>query len=159
VRTRGATLAAGILLGTGLGGFVDGIVLHQLLQWHSMLSGWIPPTDLVAMKVNMVWDGIFHAFTWLVTVAGLAVLWRARAGLGAVATSLLVGAMLAGWGLFNVVEGTVDHLLLGVHHVHPGEDQLAWDIGFLVVGGLQLLAGALLVGGARRGVARRPAEA
>jgi Predicted membrane protein (DUF2243) len=28
----------GILLGVGLGGFVDGIVLHQILQWHHMLT-------------------------------------------------------------------------------------------------------------------------
>ncbi len=26
------------ILGVGLGGFVDGIVLHQVLQWHHMLS-------------------------------------------------------------------------------------------------------------------------
>jgi uncharacterized membrane protein len=30
--------APGILLGIGLGGFVDGIVLHQILQWHHMLT-------------------------------------------------------------------------------------------------------------------------
>jgi uncharacterized membrane protein len=28
--------APGILLGVGLGGFVDGILLHQVLQWHHM---------------------------------------------------------------------------------------------------------------------------
>jgi uncharacterized membrane protein len=27
-----------LLLGIGLGGFFDGIVLHQILQWHHMLS-------------------------------------------------------------------------------------------------------------------------
>jgi uncharacterized membrane protein len=30
--------APGILLGIGLGGFVDGILLHQILQWHHMLT-------------------------------------------------------------------------------------------------------------------------
>ena len=29
---------SGLLLGLGLGGFVDGIVLHQVLQWHHMVS-------------------------------------------------------------------------------------------------------------------------
>ena len=33
---------AGILLGLGLGGFLDGIVLHQLLQVHNMLSAKYP---------------------------------------------------------------------------------------------------------------------
>lgn len=28
----------GLLLGLGLGGFVDGIAFHQILQWHHMLS-------------------------------------------------------------------------------------------------------------------------
>ena len=28
----------GILLGVGLGGFVDGMMLHQILQWHHTLT-------------------------------------------------------------------------------------------------------------------------
>jgi uncharacterized membrane protein len=28
----------GVVLGVGLGGFVDGILLHQVLQWHHMLT-------------------------------------------------------------------------------------------------------------------------
>ena len=38
-------LSAGVLFGLGLGGFFDGIVLHQILQWHHMLtSAGYPPT-------------------------------------------------------------------------------------------------------------------
>ena len=74
---HGAIISSGILLGAGLGGFVDGILLHQILQWHNMLSSLRPPVDLVSMKYNMLWDGVFHAFTWLTTVAGLARLWLA----------------------------------------------------------------------------------
>jgi uncharacterized membrane protein len=29
----------GLLLGLGLGGFIDGIVMHQILQWHHLLTG------------------------------------------------------------------------------------------------------------------------
>jgi uncharacterized membrane protein len=60
----------------GLGGFVDGVLFHQILQWHNMLSSRVAPVTLVAMKYNMLWDGLFHAFTWLMTVIGLAMLWR-----------------------------------------------------------------------------------
>jgi len=60
---HGALIAPGTLLGIGLGGFLDGIVLHQILQGHNMLSSVIAPVDLVNMKYNMVWDGLFHAFT------------------------------------------------------------------------------------------------
>ena len=31
-------VSAGILFGLGLGGFFDGIILHQVLQWHHMLT-------------------------------------------------------------------------------------------------------------------------
>jgi uncharacterized membrane protein len=131
----GAIISSGILLGAGLGGFVDGILLHQILQWHNMLSSVRPPTDLVAMKFNMVWDGLFHAFTWLMTAAGLARLWRAgqRADVPW-STRTFVGSLFTGWGLFNAIEGVIDHQLLGIHHVHPGTGQLAWDLGFIASG-------------------------
>lgn len=155
---RGPLVAAGVLLGVGLGGFFDGILLHQILQWHNMLSSWIPPTDLVAVKINMVWDGLFHAFTWLMTVVGLGLLWRAgqRADVPW-STRTFVGSLALGWGLFNVVEGIVDHQILGLHHVHPGEGQLAWDVGFLVFGALLTVGGWVLVRGGRRDAALRGA--
>jgi len=144
---RGPLISTGILLGVGLGGFVDGIVLHQLLQWHNMLSTTRPPTDLVSMKVNMLWDGIFHVFTWLVTAAGIWRLWTiARRAEVPWSPRVFVGSMLLGWGLFNVIEGLVDHQLLGIHHVRPGAGQLGWDLGFLVFGALQLAIGGLAIG-------------
>jgi uncharacterized membrane protein len=147
---QGPIISSGILLGTGLGGFVDGIVLHQILQWHNMLSSVAPPNDLVAMKYNMVWDGLFHALTWLMTAAGLARLWRA--GLRrdvSWSTQTLVGSLFLGWGLFNFVEGLVDHQLLGIHHVHPGAQQLAWDLGFLASGLVMIAGGWLAIWAAR----------
>jgi uncharacterized membrane protein len=148
---HGPLISAGLLLGTGLGGFFDGILLHQILQWHNMLSSKLPPTNLVDMKVNMVWDGLFHALTWTVTIVGLALLFRAgRRSDVPWSGRVLVGSAIAGWGLFNVVEGIIDHAILGVHHVHPGAGELAWDIGFLVFGALQIVVGFVLV----RSVAR-----
>lgn len=156
---QGPIVSAGLLLGTGLGGFVDGIVLHQLLQWHNMLSSTRPPTDLVAMKYNMLWDGLFHAFTWLMTVAGLARLWAAGKRHDVPwSTPTLVGSLLGGWGLFNVIEGIIDHQLLGIHHVHPGDGQLAWDVGFLAFGVALIAVGWALVRSAREGAAPRGAR-
>ena len=134
-------VSAGLILGIGLGGFVDGIVLHQILQWHNMLSSVTPPVDLVSMKYNMVWDGMFHALTWILCAVGVALLFRAGRRADVVWSGrLLVGSMLGGWGLFNLVEGLIDHQLLGIHHVHPGDGQLAWDLGFVVLGGIGLMA-------------------
>ena len=142
----GALIAPGALLGIGLGGFADGIVLHQILQWHNMLSSVVAPTNLVTMKYNMVWDGLFHAFTWIMTSVGLGLLWRAgqRADVPW-STSTFVGSLALGWGLFNVVEGVIDHQLLGIHHVHPGAHQLLWDIGFLGFGFVLIVTGGLLI--------------
>jgi len=150
----GALVAAGALLGMGLGGFLDGIVLHQILQWHNMLSSVVTPDTLVRVKFNMLFDGLFHAMTWAMTAVGLALLWRAsqRADVPWT-TRTFVGSLSLGWGLFNVVEGLIDHHLLGLHHVHPGNDQLAWDLGFLVLGVALTGAGLGLI---RRASVGRP---
>jgi uncharacterized membrane protein len=52
--------------------------------------------------------------------------------------------VLAGWGGFNLVEGIIDHHILGIHHVHGGPHQVWWDIGFLVLGAVLVAAGYLL---------------
>ena len=69
-------VSAGILFGLGLGGFFDGIVLHQVLQWHHMLSTWYPVNTIENLELNTFWDGIFHSATYLFVVAALFVLWR-----------------------------------------------------------------------------------
>lgn len=139
---QGAIISSGILLGAGLGGFADGILLHQILQWHNMLSSVRPPTDLVQMKYNMLWDGVFHAFTWIMVVLGIWRLWAAGKRPDVPwSTRTLVGSLLLGWGLFNFFEGLIDHQLLGIHHVHPGESQLVWDVAFLALGLIQIGAG------------------
>ena len=153
----GPLLAAACLLGAGLGGFLDGILLHQILQWHNMLSSLVPPTDLLSMKYNMVWDGLFHAATWSMTLGGLILLFRAGKLPGVPWSSALFGGGLAlGWGLFNSVEGLIDHQLLGIHHVHPGEGQLAWDLGFIASGLLLMAAGGLAIRGGVRAADAHP---
>ena len=130
-------------MGAGLGGFVDGITLHQILQWHNMLSARIPPDDLVSAKVNMFWDGIFHAAVWLMTVIGLALLWRAGQRRDVPwSGKTFFGSLLMGWGLFNVIEGVIDHQILGLHHVSEySSNKLPWDLGFLAFGVILILGG------------------
>ena len=146
--------AAGIVLGLGLGGFFDGIVLHQVLQWHHMLTATSPPTSLGSLELNTLWDGLFHVATYVFTIAGVFLLWRAVRATGSPPpTGTLVGALLMGWGIFNVVEGTIDHHLLGIHHVldslPPGPARLALDLAFLAFGAALILTGRKLVRNAR----------
>jgi uncharacterized membrane protein len=151
-------IAAGFLIGAGLGGFVDGILFHQILQWHNMLSARLPPIDAVSIKVNMVWDGLFHAGVWLLTAAGVAMLWRAGARADAAWSGrVLAGSALCGWALFNLVEGVIDHHLLELHHVYEYTDRHApADLAFLLSGAVLLGAGLLLIrAGYRATVPRR----
>ena len=138
-KTDSTLVTAGLLLGIGLGGFLDGIVFHQMLQLHSMLSGVRPRRTLVDADVHMFWDGMFHALTWMTTLAGVVQLWRA--GRGATegwSGRTLAGAMILGWGLFNLVEGLIDHHLLGVHHVVERLGLSVYDWSFLGIGGVAL---------------------
>ncbi|WP_132057963.1 DUF2243 domain-containing protein [Halorussus amylolyticus] len=138
---------AGIVLGAGLGGFFDGIVIHQLLQWHHMLSSHPDPSVATDLRLNVFWDGLFHVGTYLFTVGGVALVVRAWRAPGVPPSGrTLLGATVAGWGVFNLVEGTVNHFLLGIHHVWPEGPGgvLVWDVLFLVWGAV-FLAGGLAV--------------
>ncbi len=149
---RGRFMIAAVLLGLGLGGFFDGIVLHQILQWHHLVSTPTPPTTLENLELNTVGDGLFHAATWIVTVAGVFVLMASNgARHEGGATRRFVGGLLIGWGLFNVVEGIIDHHLLNLHHVRPGPDEFLYDVAFLAWGTAMIVVGWAL--------ARRESEA
>jgi len=147
---RGPLVTAGVVLGLGLMGFLDGILFHQVLQWHHMLSTVDDPAIANDMALNTFWDGLFHMATYALTVAGLFLLWRAwrrpdvpRSG------HTLVGALLVGAGAFNLVEGLVNHHLLGIHRVHPGAAApLVWDLAYLALGLLLAAAGWMVLRGA-----------
>ena len=142
---RRGLITAGVFLGIGLGGFFDGIVLHQILQWHHLVSETHPVNTLDNFELNTLLDGIFHAFTYICTAIGVYLLWRVQRQNGRLSGWVLIGAMLMGWGGFNLVEGIVDHHLLQIHHVRPGDNELLWDIGFLIWGALMLIGGWWLV--------------
>jgi uncharacterized membrane protein len=136
--------APGILLGIGLGGFVDGIVLHQILQWHHMLSseGSHPTTTVAGLETNTLWDGLFHAATWIAVAIGLWILWRRTTQWRwALSGRAFVGWLLVGWGLFNLVEGVVNHHILGIHHVRETANHATWDLAFLAFGALLVIGG------------------
>src|ERR687893_2071775 len=153
-RTASPPKAPAFVLGLGLGGFIDGIVLHQILQWHHLLTGDTggKPMDTVAgLEANTLADGFFHLATWLcVSVAvfltvrawqrrELAPPWRAH-----------IGMALAGWGAFNLVEGLIDHQLLGIHHVRDDlGGPLGWDLGFLAFGAALVVTGMAMARAAR----------
>jgi uncharacterized membrane protein len=149
-------VAGSIILGLGLGGFFDGIVLHLVLQWHHMLSEREPVNTVDGLELNTLADGVFHAGTYIFTLLGVLLLWHGLSrGQGHFPARVLFGGLLTGWGLFNLVEGIIDHHILEVHHVRHGSNELLWDLGFLAWGAAMLIAGLALLGSARRRVERR----
>ena len=102
---------------------------------------------MAAMRDNMRWDGYFHAAVWVITLVGAySLLAAARKGPLPHRTAF-TGHLLVGWGLFNLVEGLVDHHLLGLHHVRdlPAHVPI-YDWLFLAIGGIGCIAAGWLLG-------------
>jgi uncharacterized membrane protein len=135
---------AAYLLGFGFSGFFDGILLHQILQWHHLLSA-IQDGPLADLRSQVVADGAFHALMYVVAAAGLVQLVRSREELartgaaGAVSTGFLIG-----FGVWHVVDAVVVHWLVGLHRIRMDTDnRLFWDLLWLAVFGIVPLATAL----------------
>jgi uncharacterized membrane protein len=152
VRTSGrAVVAGGVCFGFGLGGLVDGIVLHQVLGWHNLVSTRVPPEDLAALERNLFWDGVFHLATTAVLVVGALLLWWGWERLGRVTADLtgLGGLVLLGWGAFHAVDQLLFHLALDLHHIRQdATDPAIYDWAFFAIGVILAGVGAVLV---RRG--------
>jgi uncharacterized membrane protein len=146
-----------LLVGAGIAAVFDGVVFHQVLQWHHMLSGWHPPTTVANLKLNTRADGWFGLAAFALLLVGASLLWRAAALVGRRPPWRLIAAcVVMGAGAFNVVEAVVDHELLGLHHVREGTDAGTYDAVFLAASLATCLAGAYLlrrVQGEQRGKA------
>ena len=154
--THAPLITAGTFLGIGMGGFVDGILFHQILQLHGMVTAKFPKTSIANVEINMFWDGMFHALTWTMTAIGLFLLFKAgqRSNVPWLG-KILAGALFLGWGLFNVIEGTIDHYLLNLHHVYEVRGQSVYDLLFLL-SGVVFMAGGLLALRSQRDVIVAP---
>jgi len=147
-RAAGPPKAPAFIMGLGLGGLIDGIALHQILQWHHMLTdtGEHPSTTVAGLEDNTLADGFFHLATWFLIITAMLLMVRAwqRREL-APPWRVHFGMLLAGWGVFNVVEGVIDHQLLGIHHVRDDLGApLGWDLAFLAFGVALIVAGTAL---------------
>ena len=139
-------IAAGTLMGIGMGGFLDGILFHQVFQLHNMLSAKLPPDTLVNAKTNMFWDGLFHAFTWMATAISIIMLWNAVKQQDVpLSGNTFFGSLVLGWGIFNLVEGVIDHHILGLHHVVEIQGLSMYDYLFLASGILFILIGLAFI--------------
>jgi uncharacterized membrane protein len=138
----GRNVAAGTLLGLGLAAFVDEAVFHQLLHWHHFYDRSTPATGLVS-------DGLFHAFSWFSTVAGLFLFadLRRRRAFDALAWW---GGLLIGAGGFQFYDGTLQHKVMRLHQIRYGVDPAPYDWTWNVIAVVLIGVGAVLLVRARR---------
>jgi uncharacterized membrane protein len=128
----------GVLVGIGIAGTLDEVVLHQLLGWHHFYDRSTPTAGLVS-------DGLFHLFSTAVLVLGVIQLVERRRTTPDPPRLALAGILL-GAGGFNLYDGTIQHKLLGLHQVRAGApDNLPYDLAFLAIAAALALAGALLL--------------
>ncbi len=132
-----------LVTGLGVGALVDGFILHQVLQWHHLWSAKTPDTTVVGLEENTLADGIFHVAFLVVLVVGLLLLVGERTELRP-----LIGYGLIGWGVFNVIDQIVFHLLLEAHHIRMVENYEVYDWAFFALGLVLIAAGLLIVRGA-----------
>ncbi|MFC5991389.1 DUF2243 domain-containing protein [Limoniibacter endophyticus] len=129
-------------MGFGLGGFFDGILLHQILEWHHLLSG--VQQARLDIRFLIMTDGLFHLLMYLMTVIGIYLLLRSRAVLGQGQTKRIFSSyLLTGFGVWHIVDAIFSHWVLGLHHIRmDAENPLVWDVVWLLIFGvLPCLAG------------------
>ena len=145
--TRG-TVLTGALIGIGVVGTLDEVVLHQLLDWHHFYdrSTRGAPLDERARTVGLLADGLFHILSTGLLALGLVRLWRQGRPRETGWTRRLWGGILVGAGGFNLYDATVQHKLLRLHQVRRDvAELLPYDLAFGGIALAVLLAGLLLL--------------
>jgi uncharacterized membrane protein len=153
-------LLPALLMGIGFGGFVDGILFHQVLQWHHMLTseGCCSSATVGALEDNTLADGLFHVATWIFVLAGTILAARAwQRGELAPPWRTHFGGLLMGWGIQRCRRRDRPSVL-GIHHVRDDlGGPVGWDIGFLLFGAALVAFGWVLVQSGRREASSPPA--
>ncbi len=134
--------AAGYVLGFSLGGFFDGILLHQILQWHHLLSA----IDSASARFQVAADGYFHALMYVIAAAGLWLLWRTARRQELPAPGAFIGDLLVGFGAWHMLDGLVSHWVLGIHRIRwESDNRLFWDVLWFIGFGVLPMAAGFLV--------------
>ncbi|MEL3962596.1 DUF2243 domain-containing protein [Lysinibacillus endophyticus] len=128
---------SGIFFGIGLVAFFDEAVFHQLLHWHHFY-------DKATLSVGLISDGLFHAFSWFSTVAGLFMLadmrkrkiWKKKKW---------VGGIFVGAGVFQLYDGTIQHKLMKIHQIRYNVEIFYYDLTWNVIAVILIIIGVILL--------------
>ncbi|WP_156288584.1 DUF2243 domain-containing protein [Oceanobacillus salinisoli] len=134
-------VSAGILFGLGFVAFIDETVFHQLLHWHHFY-------DQSTTEIGLVSDGLFHAFSWFATVAGLFLVADLRRR-QAFWLKRWWGGMLLGGGAFQLYDGVIQHKLMRIHEIRYVENVLIYDVVWNIIAALMIIAGTIMIASTR----------
>lgn len=131
-------LRIGLILGVGIVGTLDEVVLHQLLQWHNF---YVHATQ----HWRLISDGLFHLFSSACLIWGAVLLWEHRSLLRAGDGRALAAGVLFGMGGFNLYDGIVQHKILQLHPVREHvANILPYDLAFNGMAVVLLVSGYLM---------------
>jgi uncharacterized membrane protein len=144
IHTRRRLAWAGAVIGFSLGGFFDGILLHQVLQWHHLFS-LVPGEMWRDIRNQILMDGWFHVLHYAIALVGLWLLWSARAGFAGLGSGRgLLGAALLGFSVWQFVDVVLFHWILMIHRIRVDiANPLAYDLGWLAAFGVTTLCAGL----------------
>lgn len=145
-KTTRRPMIAAFVLGVAMSGFFDGILLHQVLQWHHLLS-LVPGRAIQDPRVQVMADGLFHVLMYGLAVCGLLMLWGSRGSQAAPgAGRAMAGAFVGGFGAWNVIDVGFFHWILRIHNIRLDvANPLTWDVGWLVLFGVSPLLAAIFI--------------
>jgi len=124
---------SGFLFGVGLAAFLDEVIFHQVLHWHHFY-------DQATTDIGLISDGLFHAFSWFLTIGGLFLFADLRRR-ETLQIKKWWGGVFFGLGAFQLYDGTIQHKVMKIHQIRYNVDVIPYDIvwnliaiGFLMVG-------------------------
>jgi len=127
---------SGFLFGIGLVAFIDETFFHQLLRWHHFY-------DKSTTDIGLISDGLFHAFSWFATIAGLFLLADLRRRNGYWFKRWMAGLLL-GAGGFQLYDGIIQHKLMRIHQIRYVDNVVTYDIIWNIIAAVILLFGIYL---------------
>jgi uncharacterized membrane protein len=130
-------LWSGVLFGVGVAAFIDETIFHQLLRWHHFY-------DKSTTDIGLISDGLFHAFSWFATIAGLFLFSDLRRR-NALLFSRWVGGVLIGAGGFQLYDGAIQHKLMRIHQIRYVENVIVYDLVWNMLAVLIIIIGLILI--------------
>lgn len=130
-------LWSGLLFGVGLAAFIDEAIFHQLLRWHHFY-------DKSTTDIGLISDGLFHAFSWFATIAGLFLFADLRRR-DALWFTKWLGGILLGLGGFQLYDGIIQHKLMRIHQIRYVKNIFVYDLVWNILAALMIIIGINLI--------------